>query len=137
MAIVLSALVAEYFIIPPIHSLRLNAAGAFELAVFLGVAFLINSLTSAYQKREKDLRESEKTMRESETRLSDIFGSCPVAVLINRTSDRQFVDVNEEFTPGLLGGPAMRYRGAQVTNWVSLKKKMLRGSGQSSMKDRD
>lgn len=98
LSVILSALVAEYFLIPPIHSLRLDAAGAFELGVFLGVGLLISWLISAFQNREQSLRASEEAMRESEARLLNIFGNCPVAVVLSSWTDRRFVDVNAEFT---------------------------------------
>ncbi|MFM9904757.1 MAG: PAS domain S-box protein [Pyrinomonadaceae bacterium] len=37
-------------------------------------------------------------LQTSEVRLQKVFGNCPVAMLVNRWSDRAFVDVNAEFT---------------------------------------
>jgi PAS domain S-box-containing protein len=90
-AIILSALAAEYFIVPPIHSFRLDAAGAIELATFLTVASLNIWLTTAMQQREAAIRESEE-------KLLTMFGECPVAVVIHRWNDRTFVNINAEFT---------------------------------------
>jgi PAS domain S-box-containing protein len=96
-AIILSSLVAEYFIVPPIHSFRLDTAGAIELTTFLAVAFLSTWLMTGLRRREA-------AILENESQLLKMFGECPVAVLIHRWSDKTFINVNEEFTQ-LTGWP--------------------------------
>ena len=44
-----------------------------------------------------ELRLRSRELAESEARLLEVFGHCPVAVAVNRSSDRRFVDVNDAF----------------------------------------
>ena len=48
-----------------------------------------------------DVTERERAMtaaKESQARMLEVFGSCPVAVLVHRWKDKSFVDVNAQFT---------------------------------------
>ncbi|MDX6612128.1 MAG: two-component system, NtrC family, sensor kinase [Blastocatellia bacterium] len=62
-AILLSALAAEYFIIPPLYSLMPTEASIFQIATFVLVAFLINWLSSTHQSSAKVLRKSEERLQ--------------------------------------------------------------------------
>lgn len=57
-----------------------------------GSARLIHSIDVTERIRNSD------ALRISESRLSDVFGSCPVSMAVSRWCDRTFVEVNNEFT---------------------------------------
>jgi len=61
--ILLSVLVTDYFILPPLYSFAPGSINFLEESVFIAVALLIVSLTSAHQRSEKSLRESEERHR--------------------------------------------------------------------------
>ncbi|MEN3335652.1 MAG: hypothetical protein V7641_5017 [Blastocatellia bacterium] len=63
LAIALSALTSEYFIIPPLYSLMKEWSGMVQVSTFVLVALLINWLTAARQQGEKSLRESEARLQ--------------------------------------------------------------------------
>jgi two-component system cell cycle sensor histidine kinase/response regulator CckA len=63
LTIALSALAADYFIIPPLHSLVPSLLNLPEISTFILVSLLINFLTAARQHSEKSLRQSEESYR--------------------------------------------------------------------------
>jgi signal transduction histidine kinase len=63
LAIALSALVSDYFVIPPLHSMSPTREGTLQLGTFVLVALLINWLTAARQSSEASLRESEERLQ--------------------------------------------------------------------------
>lgn len=57
-ALFLSAISADYFIIPHTYGLVPDLSGAFEITTFILVGFLINWLTTTLRRREKDVLEN-------------------------------------------------------------------------------
>src|SRR5256885_8283002 len=63
LALALAALVSDYFLIPPLHAVLSERIEILEIVTFSLVALLINWLTSARQRSQKSLRESEERSR--------------------------------------------------------------------------
>jgi two-component system, cell cycle sensor histidine kinase and response regulator CckA len=71
LAIFLSALASDFFIIPPLYSLRPASLNLLQESVFVGVALLIVQLSSAQQQSRKSELESEERYRIIATTASD------------------------------------------------------------------
>jgi PAS domain S-box-containing protein len=87
-AIALSALLSDYFIVSPHLSLLRGHDNVLQLSTFILVALLINSLTSARQRSEKSLRESEERYRL-------LFENNPLPMWVYDLETLAFLAVNE------------------------------------------
>lgn len=88
LTIVLSVLVADYFIIHPRYSLVPDWRNLFQLGTFVFVALLINFLASAYHR-------GEELLSESEDRYRVLFESIPLPLWVYDLETLAFLAVNE------------------------------------------
>jgi two-component system cell cycle sensor histidine kinase/response regulator CckA len=88
LATLLSALVSDYFIIPPLYSFRPDSINFLEESMFISVALLIIWLTSARQ-------HSETSRRESEERYRLLFESNPLPMWVYDLETLAFLAINE------------------------------------------
>lgn len=87
-AIILSAAVTEYFIIPPLYTFVPDTTSAFQIVTFVVVASLINWLTATLQEREGSLRASE-------TRYRFLFENNPFPMWVFDLETLKFLTVND------------------------------------------
>src|SRR5262245_25243371 len=59
-ATLLSVVVTDYFIIPPLYSFRFSSLNVVEEIVFLSISLLVVYLSSSREKSEKSRRESDE-----------------------------------------------------------------------------
>ena len=72
-AIILSALVAGYFIFPPAYSLNVGLNGFLQLSIFMGVALTITLLTEKGKRAEGRLMVSERRFRQLADNIDQVF----------------------------------------------------------------
>lgn len=87
MAVIISVVTADYFIIPPIYSFVPNVNDMYRIGTFVLLALPVSLLISALQKRETKIRESEARYRL-------LFEYSPDGIVI-ADPDSYYLDANE------------------------------------------
>jgi PAS domain S-box-containing protein len=72
-AIILSALVAGYFIFPPAYSLNIGLNGFLQLGIFMAVALTITLLAEKGKRAESHLQVSERRFRQLADNIDQVF----------------------------------------------------------------
>lgn len=93
LTVALSALVSTYFILRPFYSHSAGADNILRVGTFLFLSLLINFLTSAHQRSEQSLRESEKRYRL-------LFDSNPLPMWVYDLETLGFLAVNKAAIQG-------------------------------------
>jgi PAS domain S-box-containing protein len=91
LTVALSALVSTYFILRPLYSHASNADNILRVSTFILLSLLVNFLTSARQRSEQSLRESEKRYRL-------LFDSNPLPMWVYDRETLRFLAVNKAAT---------------------------------------
>src|SRR5512138_187417 len=107
-ATVISVLLAEYFLLPPLYTLARFSPLSLQLSSLLLFAGLISSALIDRLRRERarlrEVWEADQRrvveQRASEERCTAIFHAAPVAITIVRLSDGRLVDVNSAHVVG-------------------------------------
>jgi two-component system, cell cycle sensor histidine kinase and response regulator CckA len=88
LAILLSALASDYFILPPRYSFRLDSINLLEGVVFIGVSLIITSLTFSRERSAKSRRQTGEHYRL-------LFESNPHPMWVYDLDTLKFLTVNE------------------------------------------
>jgi PAS domain S-box-containing protein len=72
-AIILSALVAGFFLFPPAYSFNLGSNGFLQLGIFVAVALTITLLAEKGKRAESDLKVSERRFRQLADNIDQVF----------------------------------------------------------------
>lgn len=91
LTVALSALVSTYFILRPLYSHASSANNILRVSTFILLSLLVNFLTSARQRSEQSLRESEKRYRL-------LFDSNPLPMWVYDRETLRFLAVNKAAT---------------------------------------